>query len=90
VPSGANLMWATSMPLVALLASPVTVVAGPVVAYDVVVAMAVRHGRGSGQLGRAEPPVMGGADGVAGRARHAIGVAVGNLSRCHEGWHHGD
>ncbi len=35
-PAGNNLMWGTSMPLVAALVSPITVTVGPVVAYNVV------------------------------------------------------
>lgn len=35
-PDGANLMWSPVMPILALLVSPITVTAGPVVAYNVI------------------------------------------------------
>jgi hypothetical protein len=40
-PAGANLMWNTAMVLLGLLLWPITVSAGPVVAYDVAVALAL-------------------------------------------------
>ena len=40
-PEGANLMWNTSMPLLGLLISPITRAAGPILAYNVAVLLAI-------------------------------------------------
>ncbi|HEY3335219.1 MAG TPA: hypothetical protein VGK16_08290 [Candidatus Limnocylindrales bacterium] len=40
-PAGVNLMWNTSIPAVALLLTPVTIVMGPVVAYNVALVLAL-------------------------------------------------
>ena len=39
-PSGANLAWVTSIPGASLLVSPITITAGPVVAYNLLVLLA--------------------------------------------------
>lgn len=40
-PDGVNLMWNTAMPLPGLLLSPLTLVAGPIVAYNVLITLGV-------------------------------------------------
>ncbi len=40
-PDGANLMWNTSSPLLALLATPITVTAGPILAYNILTLLGI-------------------------------------------------
>lgn len=52
-PAGANLMWNTTVPLPALLLSPVTLAAGPVLAYNVAVTGGIALTAWSGELAAA-------------------------------------
>ena len=50
-PAGVNLMWNTAVPLPALLVAPVTLAAGPVLAYNVLVTAGIALTAWTGELG---------------------------------------
>ena len=65
-PAGFSTLWMTTMPVLALLALPLTLTAGPLVTYNVLMLLAVVLATGGGYLlcrelcGRSAPAVVGG------------------------------
>lgn len=83
-PQGVNLMWNTSVPLPALLSAPLTLTAGPVLAYNVLVTAGIALTAWSGELAAARfvarpvTAVVGGL--VTGFSPYMTAHALGHLN----------